>query len=122
MKNTMKLVTLLTLATITAACVSTREPILAIAKQDGDEKLNCQSIAVEYKSNTTSAAAKIKTNRKHDRKELWYGLLIWPGLMDFRNADGHEANALLDRNIRLKEIAISKTCDVKSWPAQPARY
>jgi len=43
--------------------------------------------------------------------------------MDLRNADGNEGNALLDRNIYLREIAKSKGCQgVDSWPQQPAVY
>jgi len=32
-------------------------------------------------------------------------ILVWPGLFDLKNADGNEANALLDRNIFLRGVA-----------------
>jgi hypothetical protein len=41
--------------------------------------------------------------------------------LDLKNADGHEGNALLDRNDRLKQIAIGKGCDVSRYP-NVARY
>jgi len=46
-----------------------------------------------------------------------------PGFMDLQNADGNEGNALLDRNIFLRELARSKPCaGFEGWPAQPKRY
>jgi hypothetical protein len=35
-------------------------------------------------------------------------VLVWPGLADFKNADGVEGNALLDRNIYLLALAKEK--------------
>ncbi len=122
MKNVVRNTTISLLLLVFTACVSTRDPNLVAVRKNGDDKLNCKALGLEYKSNTEIASAKVKSNRKHDRKELWYGIFIWPGLMDFKNADGIEANSMLDRNIEIKNIAVSKSCDVKSWPAQPARY
>jgi hypothetical protein len=69
-------------------------------------------------------AAKIKKNDDDDDvQDVMVGFFIWPGLADFKNADGIEGNALLDRNIRLKNIAIEKKCDfLASLPVQPVRY
>jgi hypothetical protein len=117
-----KNIALLVSISLVAACVSTRDANPVAMQKDGDLKTDCKTLTVEYKSNSEAAAGKIKSNRKHDRKELWYGIFIWPGLMDFKNADGVEGNALLDRNARIKEIAASKKCDVKDWPVQPVRY
>jgi hypothetical protein len=89
----------------------------------GDSALSCEQIATEYNTNTEVAQNKIAKNRSNDRRELLLGILVWPGLMDMKNADGNEGNALLDRNIYLREIAKSKSCTaVESWLEQPARY
>lgn len=104
-----------------SACVYTRDPVFTVTKQEGDTELTCKNLALEYKSNNQVAAEKIRSNRKHDRKELWW-LLVWPGLLDFKNADGAEANSLLDRNIRLLAIAKDKNCNTSSWPTEPGRY
>jgi hypothetical protein len=76
--------------------------------QPRDEAITCEQIRVEYVSNTESAAAKIKKNKEGDKQDIVVSLLIWPGLADFKNADGTEGNALLDRNIRLKNMAVEK--------------
>jgi hypothetical protein len=92
-------------------------------KQGGDSGLTCEQIAMQYKTNTEVAQSKIAKNRSNDRRELLLGILVWPGLFDLKNADGNEGNALLDRNIYLRELAKSKSCTaVESWPEQPARY
>ena len=57
-----------------------------------------------------------------DVQDVLVGALIWPGLADFKNADGIEGNALLDRNVRLSEFAKMKDCDVSEFPHQPVRY
>jgi hypothetical protein len=92
-------------------------------KQSTDMDMPCEQIAIEYKSNTEVATAKIASNRRADKRELWLGILVWPGLMDLQNANGNEGNALLDRNVYLREVAKSKSCNgVDSWPKQPGRY
>lgn len=48
------------------------------------------------------AAAKIAKNENSDTRDFWLGAFVWPGLMDLQNADGNEGNALLDRNIFLR--------------------
>jgi hypothetical protein len=69
------------------------------------------------------AAAKIAKNNRDDTRELWLGILVWPGLFDLQNADGTEGNALLDRNLYLKETATGKKCSgLDAWPKQPERY
>ena len=104
-------------------CVQARDPQLIAMKQSGDGALSCESIATEYKTNTEVARNKIAKNRSNDRRELLLGILVWPGLMDMKNADGNEGNALLDRNIYLLELAKSKPCaGIESWPEQPQRY
>jgi len=108
---------------ILGGCVQARDPQLTAMKQGGDSALTCEQIALEYKANTEVAQNKITKNRSNDRRDLLLGILVWPGLMDMKNADGNEGNALLDRNIYLREIAKSKSCTaVESWPEQPARY
>ena len=111
------------LSLLVSACVPARVAQPIPMKQSGDMDMTCEQIAIEYKSNTETAAAKIAGNRSRDTRELWLGILVWPGLMDLQNADGNEGNALLDRNIYLREVAKSKGCNgVDSWPKQPERY
>jgi hypothetical protein len=57
------------------------------------------------KANTEVAQSKIVKNHANDRWEFSLGILVWPGLFDLKNADGNEANALLDRNIFLRGVA-----------------
>jgi hypothetical protein len=108
---------------VLGGCVQARDPQLLAMKQGGDSALTCEQIAVEFKSNTEVAQNKITKNRTNDRRELLLGILVWPGLFDLKNADGNEANALLDRNIYLREVAHGKSCAaLEKWPGQPERY
>lgn len=104
-------------------CANTRDPQTVSAINLSDDSITCEQIAIEYSSNTESATAKIKKNDDDDVQDFFVGILIWPGLIDVKNADGTEGNALLDRNIRLKNIAIEKKCsEVANLSVQPARY
>ncbi|HAD86500.1 MAG TPA: hypothetical protein DCG48_03975 [Rhodospirillaceae bacterium] len=103
-------------------CANTRDPNPVGLKQAGDEKLTCRDIETEYRSNTNIATNKISKNNSDDGQDILLGFLIWPGLADFKNADGTEGNALLDRNNYLREVAVQKSCDTRSWPNQPTRY
>lgn len=108
---------------IIGGCVQARDPQLVVMKQAGDSALSCEQIAAEYKANTEVAQSKIAKNRADDTRELFLGILVWPGLFDLKNADGSEGNALLDRNILLREIAKGKSCPgMESWLGQPERY
>lgn len=90
--------------------------------RSGDADLNCEQIYIEYAANTQIAGSKIEKNNNDDVQDVMLGVLIWPGLADFKNADGIEGNALLDRNIYLQNIAMVKNCNPKTYPKQPARY
>jgi hypothetical protein len=96
---------------LVTACVPARVAQPIPMKQSTDMDMACEEMAVEYKSNTEVATAKIANNRRADKRELWLGILVWPGLMDLQNADGNEGNALLDRNVYLREVAKSKSCN-----------
>jgi hypothetical protein len=86
-------------------------------------ELSCEQLSIEYKTNTEVAAKKIEKNESSDTRDFWLGVFVWPGLMDLQNADGNEGNALLDRNIYLRETATTKHCSgIETWPPQPARY
>jgi hypothetical protein len=116
-----KLLALLALGAI--GCVHARVAQPVAIKQPADMDLSCEQLAIEYKTNTEVAAAKITKNENSDTRDFWLGVFVWPGLMDLQNADGNEGNALLDRNIYLREIAITKACNgMETWPPQPARY
>lgn len=103
-------------------CAHTRDPQPVSLSQPSDNAMTCEQINTEYISNTETAAAKIKKNDEDDVQDVAVGFLIWPGLADFKNADGIEGNTLLDRNIRLKNMAIEKGCNVSTYPKQPERY
>ncbi len=113
---------LLGVAVLLTACVETRSPILIDMVQSKDTTMTCTDIATEYKVNTEVATNKISKNNSGDTRDVLLGVLIWPGLADFKNADGNEGNALLDRNLRLREIALDKECDILPYPQQPERY
>ena len=116
----MKLLALVTL--LLAGCVSARVATLTPVQQGNDAQLDCYEIELEYKANTEIASAKIRKNESADSRDFWLGVFVWPGLMDLQNADGNEGNALLDRNIFLRELAKSKACSTANWPEQPKRY
>ena len=103
-------------------CASTRTPAPVNMKCESDATLKCEQIKAEYEANTRSASAKIAKNNKADITDAFIGILIWPGLADFKNADGNEGNALLDRNMYLKELAAMQGCDVADFAPQPKRY
>ena len=120
----MKKLTIMALsALLIIGCVQSRAPQPIAFKQAQDAALNCAQIAIEYKTNSEVALAKISKNRSGDTQDILVGFLIWPGLADFQNADGTEGNALLDRNVYLREIAKQKGCKgMEHWPLQPERY
>jgi len=104
-------------------CVHARVAQPIAIKQSADMELSCEQLAIEYRTNTDVAAKKIEKNENSDTRDFWLGVFVWPGLMDLENADGNEGNALLDRNIYLREIAKTKSCSgMDSWPQQPERY
>lgn len=107
---------------LVVGCVHTRDPQTIPISQSNDEVMTCEQIQIEYASNTEIAAAKIKKNNSNDTQDAIVGFLIWPGLADFKNADGVKGNSLIDRNIRLKNIALQKGCNLSSYPEQPSRY
>lgn len=104
------------------ACAQTRDPNSVSIKQANDEAMSCVDIETEYKTNTEIATYKISKNNSDDGRDVLIGFFIWPGLADFKNADGIEGNALLDRNIFLRQLAAKKGCDIRAWPPQPTRY
>ncbi len=111
------------LSFLVGACVPARVAQPISMKQSNDTGMTCDAIAIEYKTNTEITAAKIAKNKSDDTRELWLGILVWPGLVDMQNADGTEGNALLDRNLYLKESAVGKNCPgIDGWPKQPERY
>jgi hypothetical protein len=114
---------LLLLAVFVTGCVHARAASLTPVQQANDGQLTCEQIEREYKTNSEIADAKIAKNENADTRDFWLGVFVWPGLMDLQNADGNEGNALLDRNIFLRELAKSKPCSgIERWPAQPKRY
>jgi hypothetical protein len=114
---------MLLLILLLTGCVQARVATLTPVQQAGDGALTCEQVEREYKANTEIAGAKIAKNESSDTRDFWLGVFVWPGLMDLQNADGNEGNALLDRNILLRELGRSKSCaGVDNWPAQPKRY
>lgn len=103
-------------------CAHTRDPFPVQTVQSGDETLTCEQIRTEYCTSVEIAAAKIEKNQSNDVNDVLLFTFIWPGLADFKNADGTEGNALLDRCIHLKNLAIQKGCKLEDYPAPPERY
>ncbi len=107
---------------IFAGCANTRDPNPITMKSNTDNEMGCEEIIAEYIANTGAANQKIAKNKKDDERDIVVGALIWPGLADFKNADGIEGNAYLDRNLYLKALGEMKKCDLGKLPEQPARY
>ncbi len=119
----MKLLFLGVLVLGAVGCVNARVAQPVAIKQNADLNLSCEQVAIEYRTNTEVASKKIEKNENSDTRDFWLGVFVWPGLMDLQNADGNEGNALLDRNVYLRETATSKFCSgMDAWPKQPARY
>lgn len=112
----------LLLMILLTSCANTRDPNPIALVQDKDQEMECELILAEYRTNTLVAGDKIAKNNEDDVQDILLGALIWPGLADFKNADGIEGNALLDRNVRLLEVAKMKGCDCSDFPHQPKRY
>lgn len=110
------------LVILLAGCAATRDPMPVNITQPADAAMGCEDLQAEYCSNAEIAAAKIAKNNDDDLKDFWLGLLVWPGMADFKNADGIEGNALLDRCIHLRNLAVRKGCDTGTLPALPERY
>ncbi len=107
---------------VLVGCVDSRDPVTVPLMQANDEQLTCQQIEMQYKVNTEVATQKIDLNNEDDVHDVLVGALIWPGLADFKNAEGVEGNALLDRNVWLRQIAVTGNCNTLAYPPQPARY
>jgi hypothetical protein len=106
-----------------AGCVHRPPPQPVVVKQANDANLTCEQITVDYTANTEIAKNKITKNKSSDVDDALWIIFVWPGLADFQNADGNEGNALLDRNIYLREVAKSKGCKgMETWSSQPERY
>lgn len=105
-----------------AACAQTRDPDMISINQANDHALTCEQLATEYKTNGEIAALKITKNTDDDTRDFLLIAFIWPGLADYKNADGIEGNALLDRNIHLRALAANRNCNQTAWPPQPERY
>lgn len=122
----MRYIALATALLAVSACAG-RSPNLPNVAYDTDTIQSCDRLEQEVQTNATTARSKIAANNARDGGDVAIGIasvLFLPlGLlaMDTSNADGHEGNAMLDRNDRLKEIAISKGCDVSRYP-NVARY
>ena len=122
MRKALSVLTVAITLMILAGCANTRDPNPIQMQQQDDLNLVCNEITVAYVSNTEVATAKIAKNDSDDVQDVVVGALIWPGLADFKNADGIEGNAILDRNIRLLELAKRIDCDITNFPLQPVRY
>ncbi len=107
---------------VLVGCVDSRDPAPVSIMRDNDNQLTCQQIEMQYKVNTEVATKKIDLNNEDDVQDVVVGALIWPGLADFKNADGVEGNALLDRNAYLRELALISDCNILAYPPQPTRY
>ena len=107
---------------VLVGCADSRDPAPVALMQTNDDQLTCQQIASRYKVNTEVATQKIDLNNEDDVHDVLIGVLIWPGLADFKNAEGVEGNALLDRNVQLRQLAVNGNCDTLAYPPQPARY
>jgi hypothetical protein len=106
---------------ILSACAG-REPSLPTIALASDQSQECTALEAEVIANANTARSKIASNNSRDGGDVAIGiaggLLFWPALfvIDTKNADGHEGNALIDRNEHLKQIALKKGCDASGYP------
>ena len=104
-----------------------REAELAVLAQTGDQDKFCQQLAGELHSLAAAARHKIDHNHGRDAADPVLGalgtLLWWPAwlALDVKNADGEEANSMIDRIDYLLDVAEGKGCPISDWP-QIARY
>lgn len=117
----MRIFLLLPILALTA-CVNARDPELVRIKQPADTLSSCDILFAHYVENTERARIKITDNNYSDIRDTFVGWMVWPGLPDYKNADGKEGNALLDRNIYLKSLGERKWCKTYDWPEQPGRW
>lgn len=121
MNNSIRCLTASVALLALAGCAG-RTPNPTTVSYGTDSIQSCQTLESEVRSNAATAQAKITSNQSRDAGDgaIAVGsiLLFPPALlaMDLSNADGVEGNALLDRNERLKQIAITKGCDVSHYP------
>jgi hypothetical protein len=107
---------------LTLTACAGREPSLPAIALVSDQNQECSALEGEVTANATTARSKIASNNNRDGGDVAIGiaggLLFWPALfaIDTKNADGHEGNALIDRNEHLKQIALKKGCDVSGYP------
>jgi len=119
----MNFLALMIVSSLIAGCVHRPPPQPVAVKQANDANLTCDQITVDYTANTEIAKNKIAKNKSSDVDDVLWIIFVWPGLADFQNADGNEGNALLDRNIYLRETAKAKGCKgMETWSPQPERY
>lgn len=110
------------LAALALSACAGRSPTLPTVAYSTDSIQACETLERDVVANASTAQAKIASNNARDGGDIAIGiaggLLFWPALfaIDTKNADGHEGNALLDRNEHLKQIAIGKGCDVSRYP------
>src|SRR4030095_5404805 len=72
-----------------SACVPARVAQPIQMRQTADSSITCDQMAVEYKTNTEIAGAKIAKNNRDDTRELWLGMLVWAVVVEFKNGGGH---------------------------------
>jgi hypothetical protein len=117
----MRRLTLIATALALSACAG-RTPEPTTVAFETDQIQECTTLENEVRSNASIAQAKIASNKSQDGGDIAVSVVsvifFLPGLflLDTKNADGVEGNALLDRNERLKQIALSKGCDVSHYP------
>ena len=104
-----------------AGCALGAMPTVPLS-QSGDNEKSCVELHDEVMSLAASAGRKIDANKERDGGDVALGvvgaILFWPALfaMDIKNADGKEANNLIDRIEYLRGIANRKDCDTAAWP------
>lgn len=104
-----------------AGCAG-RDANLIPLSQTGDNDKSCAELHNEVTTLAAAAGRKIDANKERDGGDVALGvvgaLLFWPALfaMDVKNADGKEANNLIDRMEYLRGIGNQKDCDTAAWP------
>ncbi len=94
-----------------------RRPQIVVANQRNDRFLSCEAMAREMVQNEVLITEKLKRDRSKLLSNIFW--LIWfPPLMDVKEAEKSEAEALQRRNNRLETLMLDKDCDLGNIKAE----
>ena len=126
MKKASIIATLLVMTLITACASSPKKISTAYVSPLKYKDYDCDQIAMEMDHvgrRTTELFHSLKKDAKADKWQMGIGLILfWPTLFLLEGGDGPEATEyaqLKGEYNALREVAVSKKCDLTQLPAPP---